>query len=110
MKKETLWGRDNDDPGPWTEFADSAHNQVAYEATLDDEHSYAEGTMNGMENVATAGVGAGALVGGTAYSGGKKAGKSMLEGGRNGHDWAQGLSDPEDGVRPYTRFRDGDDW
>jgi hypothetical protein len=77
--------------------------QLAHEMYLDDENSYAEWVMNGMEDTVEVTVGAGAMVGGAAYRGGKKAGQTMLDAGYDYNDWAQGLSDPDTGVYPYTR-------
>lgn len=96
-----MYGQDT--PTSGMDMYDRAMSQLWAEVTLDDDHSYAEWTMNGMENAATAGIGSGAFVGGAAVNGGKKAADTMMSSGADFNDWAQGLSDPIDGVYPYTR-------
>lgn len=100
VTKKELYGDENDEYVQW--FNDVC-NQGGAEMTLDDENSYAEGFMNGIENVGTAGIGAGAFVGGAAYNGGKKVGRSCLDAGSNYNEWAQGLGDD---LYPRTRGRD----
>ena len=83
---------------------------------MNDEHSYAQAACNGIADVGEAAIGATALTGSMLASGASSASSSMMAAGhavKDGaigyHDWAQGLSNPETGIRPYTRFRDGDE-
>lgn len=108
MARKKNW-YDDDSHGPWSDFATEASNFSANELSMDDT-SYNQRTCEGVASMVTAGVGSGAFVGGAAYSGAKSAGTSMVEGTQDFNEWSQGLSDPEDGVYPYTRFREDEDW
>lgn len=95
----------DDSHGPWSDFATNASNFLGNEMVMDDS-SLNQRACVSTANVATAGVGAGAMVGGAAAS----AGESMISAGQDFNEYMQGLSDPHTGIRPYTAYRDEDAW
>ncbi|MGI9490967.1 MAG: hypothetical protein ACR2QF_00925 [Geminicoccaceae bacterium] len=97
MKKHHLWGRKT--PGPYTKLGNGIFDGAA------DTTSYLAGG---------AGQATGMLVGGavSAYGGARDTASdvadSMLDGVEDFNEWAQGLSDSETGLYPYTRNDDLD--
>lgn len=95
MKKHHLWGRKR--PGPYTKLGNNLFDGTANAAS-------ALGT--GVSEVTGTAFGAAASAGSSMLDGASRAGASMLDSAEDFNEWAQGLSDPETGIRPYTRHKD----